>query len=322
MHSLSRAVVPLLLLAACARPSSNAATREPAPVFAVGDTVQLFAPGIVSTGDVFASSFTPDGRTVFFTQATADRSRMQIMVSRWQAGRWQKAEPAEFSTGQRQMDPHVSPDGKTLYFTAPRRRDAVLADADGDWDTWQVRLDVPGAVAERVNGRLRLANSAENEMYPSITYSSPSSPYSEQLFFGVRKKDAAPGTPGEIQYIGPKIRTTPVPVVLDKSISNPSNPYITPDGSVLIVSATGSDPRKRADLYVIRRREDGRWMDPQSLGAEVNTNDVEFCPQLSRDAQYLFFSRVHYDADRATGNDIYVVPTRFIRPLRDALQAR
>ena len=306
----------LLFLAACARRSSTtAADREPPPVFTVGDTVQRFAPGIVSTGNVFASSFAPDGRTVFFTQATADRSRMQIMVSRWSGGRWQAPVRAPFSTGERQMDPHVSPDGKTLYFTAPRRREAVLAETDGDWDTWSVRLDEPGAVAERLSRRIALANSAEDEMYPSVTYR-------DELFFGVRKRNAAPGTPSEIRYISPKIRTTPVKVVLDKAISSPSNPYITPDGRVLIVSATGSDSRKRSDLYVIKRREDGRWMDPLSLGAEVNTNDVEFCPQLSRDGQYLFFSRVHYDGDSATGNDIYVVATRFIRPLRDALQGR
>lgn len=312
---MNRILLPLLLLAACARPSRSAVEREPLPVFTVGDTVQQFAPGIVSTGNVFASSFTPDGRTVFFTQATADRSRMQIMVSRWLGGRWQAPVRASFSTGERQMDPHVSPDGSTLYFTAPRRRDAALAEPDGDWDTWQVRLDQPGAVAERASGRAALANSAEHETYPSITYRG-------ELFFGVRKKDAAPGTPGEIQYLGPRIRTTPMKVVLDKSVSSPSNPYITPDGRVLIVSATGSDSRKRSDLYVITRREDGRWMDAQNLGAEVNTNDVEFCPQLSRDGQYLFFSRVHYEGDRATGNDIYVVATRFIRPLRDALQGR
>ncbi len=312
---MTRLVLLALLPAACARPSSRSVDREPPPVFTIGDTVQRFAPGIVSTGNVFASSFTPDGRTVYFTQATADRSRMQIMVSRWRGSRWQPPVRAPFSTGERQMDPHVSPDGSTLYFTAPRRRDAAPLEPDGDWDTWQVRLDRPDAVAERLSGRAALGNSAQHEMYPSITYRG-------ELFFGVRRKDAAPGTPGEIQYIGPKIRTTPVKVGIDTAISNPSNPYITPDGRLLIVSATGRDSRKRADLYVIRRREDGRWMDPQSLGAEVNTNDVEFCPQLSRDGQFLFFSRVHYDGDRVTGNDVYVVATRFIRPLRDALQER
>ncbi len=282
----------------------------------VGDTVQRFAPGVVSNGSVFASSFTPDGRTVFFTSATQDRTTMHIMMSRWQGGRWLPPVRAPFSTGTRQMDPHVSPDGKTLYFTAPRRRDAVLADADGDWDTWSVRLDQPGAVAERFDGpknRSGLANTEDNEMYPSMTYD-------DALFYGSRKRAGGVASPAEIRYITPKIRTTSVPVVLSSAISNPSNPYITPDGRVLIVSATGADPRKRSDLYVVRRREDGRWMDPQNLGPEVNTNDVEFCPQLTRDGQYLFFSRVHYDGDRATGNDIYVVPTRFVRALRDALR--
>ncbi|MES2522675.1 MAG: hypothetical protein V4617_08275 [Gemmatimonadota bacterium] len=280
----------------------------PPPVFSTSDTTAMFAPGVISTGDVFASTFTPDGRTVYFTSATSDRTRMHIMQSTWNGSAWGAPTRASFSTGDREMDPHVSSDGKTVYFTAPRRQGAVATDADGDWDTWSAKL----GGTEPASRITSLANSADNEMYPSITYD-------EALFFGVRSR-ANPDAPGEIRYIHPKIRTTPVLVPMGPDVLNPSNPYITFDGRVLIVSASGAEGRGRADLYVLVRRGDGRWSAPRNLGREVNTTDVEFCPGLSPDGRYLFFSRVRYDeSNRAIGNDIYVTPVSSLPVLRDAL---
>jgi len=304
------------LLTGCIPGRARPADAEPPPVYTRSDTAALFAPGVISTGDVFASSFTPDGRTVYFTKATSDRSAMQILQSRWSNGAWASPTRAPFSTGTRQMDPHVSPNGKQLYFTAPRQRDATSADPGGDWDTWVVRLaGGDPAQAERLPS---LANSSENEMYPSITIDST-------IFFGVRKRStgAASGAvaPGAIAYMHRKVRTTPVLVPL-LEIINPSNPYITPDGRVLIVAATAKDGRGRADLFVVRRGGDGRWSIPRNLGREVNTDDVEFCPSLSPDGRYLFFSRVRYDGDRVLGNDIYVVPVESVPVLRDALGQR
>src|SRR6478736_1567450 len=44
-----------------------------------GERAVMFAPGVVSTGDVFASTFTPDGRTVVFTKFSPPR--MTLMTS-------------------------------------------------------------------------------------------------------------------------------------------------------------------------------------------------------------------------------------------------
>jgi Tol biopolymer transport system component len=302
-------------LSACIPGRSNPADAEPPPVYTRGDTVAMFAPGVISTGDVFASSFTPDGRTVYFTKAASDRSTMQIMQSRWSNGAWSAPTRAPFSTGTRQMDPHVAMNGKLLYFTAPRRRDAASTDPDGDWDTWVVRLrEGDQSAAERLTS---LANSSENETYPSVTIDST-------IFFGVRQRFPGAGStvtaPGTIAYIYKKVRTTPVPVRL-ADISNASDPYITTDGRVLIVSATGRDGRGRANLFVTIRGGDGRWSAPRDLGREVNSDEVEFSPSLSPDRQYLFFSRLRYDGERPLGNDIYVVPVASLPVLREALQA-
>lgn len=305
-------LLPAALLACSSMPLVSREPASPGPVFTDGYEAVRFAPGVISTGDVFASSFTPDGRTVYFTKATQDRTRMQIMQSTWAGGRWSTPTVAPFSTGTRQMDPHVAPDGKSVLFTAPRRRGAVATDPDGDWDTWTARIDGKDDPTEaaRFAGA---ANSALHEMYPGITTDG-------MLLFGVR--DPENRAPGGIRYWHRKLRGDPASIDLGAGVRNPGNPYITPDGRVLIFSANGPDARRRTDLFVSTRRGDGRWREPQNLGLAVNTIDVEFCPQLSPDGQFLFFSRVTYDGDRATGNDIYVIRTAAVPALVEALAAK
>ena len=62
---------------------------------------RLFAPGAVSTADPeFATSFAPDGATVYFDRANADRSKLIIVSSTYANGAWQPAAPLPFSTGE------------------------------------------------------------------------------------------------------------------------------------------------------------------------------------------------------------------------------
>lgn len=305
------AAAGLCVLSACITRSSAVLTDDYAPVYTRSDTVETFAPGVISNGDAFSSTFTPDGGTVYFTRASNDRSQMQIMRSRWTGRGWSAPVRARFSTGTQQMDPHIAPGGKTLYFSAPRRRAAATTEPDGDWDTWSVRLDTE-ADAERMTS---LVNSAENEMYASSTYD-------DALFFGYKPRNAPASAPTEIHYWYPKLRSTPAVVPTGADVSSASNPYITANGRVLIISGTGKASRGRADLFVLVRGPDGRWSAPRNLGGEVNTDDNEFCPQLTHDGRYLFFSRIMWDGDRMIGNNIFVVPVTSVPVLRDALRER
>lgn len=306
-----RAASPMFAVLACAR-ARTVASAEVTPVYTRSDTVSLFAPGVISTGDVFASSFTPDGMMVYITKTSSDRASMQIMVSRWSNGAWTRPTRAPFSTGERQMDAHVAPNGRTVYFTAPRRRGAAITDPDGDWDTWSASLE-KGDPAESTRIP-SLANSPDHETYPSVTIDGT-------VFFGVGQREGGSLARREIAYFSPKLRTTPVRLAL-ADVSNPGNPFITPDGRVLIFSAIGKDERTRGDLYVITRGGDGRWSTPRNLGREVNSEETEYCPSLSPDGRYLFFSRMHQADGRTAGSDIYVVPVSSVPVLRDALQSR
>src|SRR5213592_2137174 len=96
------------LPAACA--AHNVASRAAEMPGFPGDgaVAVLFAPGIVSTGDVFASTFTPDGRTVVFTKFSPPR--MTLLTSSLANGQWTTPVTLPFSGTYRDLDPAFSPD--------------------------------------------------------------------------------------------------------------------------------------------------------------------------------------------------------------------
>ncbi|MEO7521237.1 MAG: hypothetical protein ABIW79_05420, partial [Gemmatimonas sp.] len=274
-HSFHRPISMFVLASAalaCAR-SREVIPAEPPVQYTQSDTASLFAPGVISTGDVFSSSFMPDGRTVYFTKALRDGSSMQIMMSGWTSGSWSAPRRAPFSTGEWQKDAHVAPNGRLVYFSAPRRRASGVSDPDGDWDIWTASLE-KGDPSEAI--RLStLANSPEHETSPSVTVD-------VTVFFSVTARVGGAMAQREVAYMSRKLRTTPVRISL-AGLTNPGDPYVNPFGRVLIVSATGKDEHTRADLYVVTRGGDGRWGAPRNLGRAVNTDAMEFSPSLSPD---------------------------------------
>ncbi len=82
---------------------------------------RLFAPGTISTGDEeFSLTFTPDGKTVYFTKGDNRFKYFAILVSHLKNGRWTEPEVAPFSGRWRDIDPYISPDGTKLFFASTR----------------------------------------------------------------------------------------------------------------------------------------------------------------------------------------------------------
>src|ERR1700759_3017446 len=79
---------------------------------------QVFAPGIVSSKyDEWATSFTPEGKTVFFSRGGL---YWTVCFARNSNGVWLRPQVAPFSGVWRDTDPFVSPDGKRLFFVSNR----------------------------------------------------------------------------------------------------------------------------------------------------------------------------------------------------------
>lgn len=298
----------LALVAACAR-NTNAASPGIPDLPAAGARAAIFAPGVVSTGDVFASTFTPDGRTVVFTKFSPPR--MTLMSSTMVDGHWTTPAALPFSGTYRDLDPSFAPDGSRLYFSSWRPKSASPTDTTSLADTWYADRTAGGwsdpvRVAEPVN-------SGDVDMYPSVTRtgvlyfdSFRSRPRRRLVYRAPRQPD---GSYGAVQELDPTINAD----------SGASNAFVDPDERYLVFGAVRPGGYGGVDLYVSWRDSAGRWSEPRNLGASVNTAGTEFCPFVSRDGRYLFFTRISPPGVAPVTRNIYVI--RF-DTLREQLSER
>lgn len=65
---------------------------------------------------------------------------------------------------------------------------------------------------------------------------------------------------------------------------------ISPDGKTIYFSSNRPGGYGGLDLYVIHKKEDGKWTEPKNLGDGINTDKNEDSPFLHYDAKTLYFS--------------------------------
>jgi hypothetical protein len=264
---------------------------------AAGEPAQIFAIGIVSTGDVFASTFTPDGHTVVFTKFSPPRP-MRLMSSSFVDGAWTPPATLSFSGTYRDLDPAFSPDGRRLYFSSARPTGPSPADTTNGVDTWYVfptsdGWSAPRHLPEPVNG-------PETDMYPSVTdrgvlyFDSFRSVPRRRLVY--RAEPRADGTLGPPEVLPPVVNAD----------SGASNLFVDPDERYVVFSAVRPEGMGSGDLYVSFRR-DGAWTTPRNVGPLVNTAATEFCPFVSRDGKYLYFTRITPTGGQSVVRNIYRV---------------
>src|SRR6202008_979938 len=71
---------------------------------------------------------------------------------------------------------------------------------------------------------------------------------------------------------------------------NEGDAVIAPDQSFLILTINGRpDDRGMGDLYLAEQK-DGVWTSPRHLPPELNPPSLEFCPSLSPDGAFLYFT--------------------------------
>jgi len=84
---------------------------------------------------------------------------------------------------------------------------------------------------------------------------------------------------------------------------------IAPGGSFLVFTAVGRDDgHGSGDLYVSFRDPAGQWLPAINMGGTINTPSSEFCPTLSPDGRYFFFTSRRQGTD-----DIYWVDAEVIQ---------
>lgn len=270
-------------------------------LFAVALSISAQEPELVGVGTITTSenelnsAFTPDGRTMYFTRAAGANGRFGvIVVSNLSRKGWSTPEVAKFSGRHSDYDPFVSPDGSRLFFIS--KRPLTGEQPKSDFDIWFVERTSRGWSAPHNLGAP--VNSENDELYPAIaadgTLYFSSCGRADSLgrcdLYRSRLRD---GQYREIENLGNAINTP----------ASETDAYIAPDQSYLVFAAYGRpDAIGDGDLYISVFR-DGTWSTPRSLGSRINTIAREYCPIVSPDGKYFYFTSQH----NGFGN-VYRVP--------------
>jgi len=240
-----------------------------------------FGDGMINTeADVYGPTFTPDGRTIYYTLRKDRDGHESIVFSRFEDGRWTPPETASFSTHAYDKEPYLSPDGRRMFFASTRPQ--MEGDERTAFDIWVVDRAGDGWGEPRRLGPA--VNGPGYDNYPAVAANG-------NLYFG-SEREAGRGrldiyvsrfVNGEYQpaeNLGAGINTA----------ATDTDPYIAPDESFIIFTSTRDGTRGEGDLYV-SRRENGAWTAPRHLGDVVNGASFDYTPFVSPDGRYLFYSR-------------------------------
>lgn len=257
------------------------------PVLGQVSRPQLFAPGVISTGDdEWGFTMSPDGRSVWFNKAERSYRYQAILESRLGAdGRWSEPEVASFSGRWRDIDPAISPDGKRLVFAS--RRPLREGEPDrSDFDLWAVDRLPGGTWSEPWHLGPRV-NSSGSETNSSIAADG-------SLYFAANGR---PGTSAQVRTLY-RSRLTPEgygePQALPAPVNSgndESNHWIAPDQSYLIFLSSRPGGLGQADLYISFRSGE-QWSALRNLGPAINRagSGGAFTPFVSADGRTLYFA--------------------------------
>lgn len=271
---------------------------------APGMTAEIFAPGIISTGKSEINSvFSPNGNEFYFTTWTRETGT-KIMVTTQVNGRWTTPEIAAFSNHPSDVDPAFSYDGKRVFFATRRPRPGENLTRKDGFDIWFADRNEADWSEEQYLGSV--VNSGISQVYPTVTRDGT-------LYFqavreqGYGKADIYRSflTNGNYQIpenLGPVIN----------SENYEGDVFIAHDESYLIVSIYGrKDGFGEGDLYISFHDIDGSWSALKNMGDAINSDKRDFCPMITPDGKFLFFS-----SKRIGEGDIFWIDVKVIEALR------
>jgi len=250
----------------------NAQTSAHPGIVDTGAKAELFGRGVISSGaDEWATSFTPDGRTIYFSRGGA---YWTIVSSTMKDGKWMKAQVAPFSGRWRDTDPFVSPDGRRLFFVSNR----PLEGAPQDKPQTSIHIWYVDETAGKWGTPHRLDSSIN---LSGVSNYAPSVSANGTLYFCSRDREGHSGMNSYYSTWRGDHYDKPQLVQID-SLAETQDPFIAADERYLVFLSGN-------DIYIAWRRGNG-WSAAEKLGANVNNGDGNSSPYVARDGKTLYYS--------------------------------
>ncbi|HEX6892741.1 MAG TPA: hypothetical protein VF141_18665 [Chryseolinea sp.] len=289
-------VIILIVLGSAAPIAAQMYLGQPLP----GPVPAVFAPGLISTqGQTeFGSVFSKDGTEFFY--AAEPGGVAQIRYMKLVNGKWADAKTIMSHGVYSYNDPFLSPDEKRLYFISNMPLNG--SGEKKDYDIWYIVRQGNGWSAP-VNAGNKI-NSAGNEYYISFTKTGTMYFSSNGNATDEKKENydiyTSRNVNGEFQTA----------VKLSEAINSPyyeADVFVDPEENYVIFCANKPGGNGRGDLYISYKNADTTWQPAKNLGKEINAERTEYCPFVTPDGQYFFFTK---------NDDIWWVEAKFIKALR------
>lgn len=261
---------------------------------------QVFEPGNISTKLVeYGSSFSSDATEVYFSRSQEKWGtrgmKSYIYHSVKEAQGWSAPKLVSFSGEYDDSDPHLTNNGKTLYFIS-RRPSAENEEISAD--IWKVEK----TGANEWGDPIRLANPINS---PKTEYSPRTDAVGNLYFASDREGGLGQGD----LYKAEKQNTGYAsPMNLGRTINSEQGEWnleINQDGNLIIFEASGRKENLSpyGDLYISFKLNEG-WSIPQNM-IELNSTGSDLCPELIEVNDLLYYSSS--DSLKSTNTEIYAV---------------
>jgi Tol biopolymer transport system component len=262
---------------------------EPSPSESPG--FAILAPAVISSDqEEYRISFTPDGQTAYFARGSGffpQTRQATIYESRLVDGEWSEPVVVSFSGTYPDIDPWVSPDGESIYFSSIR---PVGGEPRSDAEVWRVDRAGEGW-GEPVH--LAAIGSTSDELGASVTADGV-------VWFA---SDRAGGSGGwDLYTAAPSADglAAPEPVASFNTAAWEFNPAISADGSLLAFTSINREGGSGLGDLFLARQSAGGWSPEQP--ATINSGADEYHPSFSPDGATLYFVR------RVANGDLYEAP--------------
>ncbi|MGB1270100.1 MAG: TolB family protein [Flavobacteriaceae bacterium] len=220
----------------------------------------------------------------YFTIQSPNEELSGIFKSIKTKGVWQPSVLVSFSGRYKDLEPHLSPDGLSLYFASNRplfKSETKLK----DFDIWVVTRNATNEPWSEPKNLGTPINTEHNEFYPAVSNSRtlyftsdrPSAIGKDDIFMSKWNN----GKYNKVKALSESINT----------VGYEFNAYIAPDESFIIFSGYNrKDGLGSGDLYISFKNTNGTWTQARNMGETVNSNAMDYCPFVDRQRKTLYFT--------------------------------
>ncbi len=203
-----------------------------------------------------------------------------------------------------ELNPILSPDGKTLYFSR-RNHPENMGGVNDKEDIWYSELGEDGKWQLARNMGPQFNNEHPN-FINSINSVTPDGRSAVMLLGNkyLPKGKMLAGVSVSSNVGGRWAEPVPLNITNDYNFNEKANYFLTNNRKTLIMSVEREDSQGDRDLYVSFMKDDSVWTEPLNLGNVVNTAAEESAPFLAADDKTLYFSSNGFSG--YGGTDIYV----------------